>query len=130
MEISIPDISKKVIWDYVDEVKGLEEKKKELTKLYIDPIVEQIEVLKQKIIVEWRAFPSEKKFFGVANSASHATVSQSVKKEMDLEAILKDVLKVGDVKPDTLALAMKMSPDDFESKYVTVKKWNPSVRIY
>lgn len=41
---------------------------------------------------------------------------------MDLEAILKDVLKVGDVKPDTLALAMKMSPDDFESKYVTVKK--------
>lgn len=66
MEIQLPDLVKIQIGRYIDQVAELEQKKKEATKTYIDPIVEQIETIKQKIIVEWRVTPAERKFYGTS----------------------------------------------------------------
>lgn len=138
MEISLPDLVKVNIQRLIDEICGLQKTKKELEELHIKPLTEQIDILKQKILVEWRVAKDEKKFYGTelpTGEKPHATVSVSVSESVDLEKLLFEVIKkvhapvmVDDI--PALAKFMWMTETDFRKEFVKRSESKPSVRIY
>lgn len=138
MEISLPDLVKVNIQRLIDEICGLQKTKKELEELHIKPLTEQIDILKQKILVEWRVAKDEKKFYGTelaTGEKPHATVSVAISESVDLEKLLFEVIKkthspvmVDDI--PALAKFMWMTEADFRKEFVKRSESKPSVRIY
>lgn len=124
------DVSKMAIWALIDEATELKKKRDELFLVHIAPLDEKIETIKQKILVEWRASPKEKKYFGTTFPEAHATVSQSNSVEFLIEAFVKDQFSVPEAKPEFLAPKVSLSVEDFLAKYSKTKVWKPSVRMY
>jgi hypothetical protein len=65
MEISLisQDIVRAKIKSLVDSIYKLHLKKKEIENTQIKPLTEEIDLLKQKVIDEWRLNKAEKKFY-------------------------------------------------------------------
>lgn len=135
MQVSFPDLIRENIKKIIDEISELTEKKKSLVLEYIKPIEDEIDVLKTKILSEWKLDKTEKQFYGTApawlkpEDAPHATISQSVKIEVDYKQIVTDHL----ADPENFVVLsdkLGMTEDEFRKKYVKENKSKPSVRVY
>lgn len=135
MQVSFPDLIRENIKKIIDEISELTEKKKSLVLQYIKPIEDEIDVLKTKILSEWKLDKTEKQFYGTPvawakpEDAPHATISQSVKIEVDYKQIVTDHLSDPENFKD-LSSKIGMTEEDFRTKYVKESRSKPSVRVY
>lgn len=132
MELNFKNLIREKIQVIIDEISWLTSKKKDLMRQYIDPIDDQIDLLKVKILSEWKLDKTETQFFWTtvwSEKPPHATVSQAVKEEINYRQIVIDWIWDPDNIQD-LSSKMGMTEEEFIKRYIKRTESKPSVRIY
>jgi len=125
---SAKDILATALWQLVTRTYELDLQKKDLKKQYIDPIEEEQDLLKQRLIEEWKIDPDENRFYGteVNNKVPHVTISRTEKQSIDYEKILSDI-KI--TKSDVCKM-LWITDAEYYARYVSNTISKPTVRIY